>query len=211
MRIKTFQGRTLEDLLPEIRESLGAGAVVLGQRQKVTGGIGGFFGTKVLEVTAADRMPDDQQLIELEDSLMNGSSHAGERDSRPDDAADRDPAEAALAARFRSAMAGAAAKSPSLDVTDEWDPAQDAELASEYGRVLEHAAAAGFTELDVPVVDPMAQAQSLAARAHQHVAAATQRVDPDPAASLAVPAQPGTYAMPTPVPRPAPAPQPAPT
>ena len=208
MRIKTFQGRTLEDLLPEIRETLGPSAVVLGQRAKVTGGIGGFFGTKVIEVTAADRMPDDQQLVELEDSLMNGGSSDGGAGGGSKQAP-TDPAEAELAERFRVAMAGAEATTGvGLDLTDAWDPAQDAELAHEYGRVLEHAAAAGFTELEVPVVsatpqpptapqqsqDPLAQAQALAERAHQHVAEATRRVDPAPAESM-------TYAPPRAMPR----------
>ncbi|MCW2950513.1 MAG: GTP-binding signal recognition particle G-domain protein [Thermoleophilia bacterium] len=211
MRIKTFQGRTLEDLLPEIREALGPNAVVLGQRAKVAGGIGGFFGTKVLEVTAADRMPDDKQLVELEDQLMNGGSGAsGERAARDAAPKSNDPEEEALAQRFRAAMAGAQASSGAtgLNVTDEWDPAQDAELAHEYGRVLEHAAAAGFTEMDVPVVpsakgttsaaapsSPLEQARTLTERAHEHIASATRRVDHAPQQ------QSGTYAPPAPMPR----------
>src|SRR4051812_42425034 len=119
-------------MLPEIRAELGPGAVVIGQRTKVQGGIGGFFGTKVIEVTAADRMPDDDQLVALEDQLASGGGAGGDLDggaSGPDD-------EAALAARFRDAMAtagspGAAVRAADgmrmgrqggIDAIDDWDP-----------------------------------------------------------------------------------------
>ncbi len=191
MRIKTFQGRTLEEVLPQIREQLGPNAVVVGQRQKVQGGVAGFFGTKVIEVTAADSMPSDDELVDLEDQMMGhggGDAHAGNDAS--------DGGEAGLADKFRAAMA--MGRRGGLDVTDEWDPSQDAELAQEYGRVLEHAAAAGFSELDVPSaqatvslattpidaattepigLDAMAQARALADRAHHNVRAATERVE----------------------------------
>lgn len=179
MRIKTFQGRSLDEVLPEIRAELGEGAVVIGQRSKVQGGVAGFFGTKVIEVTAADRMPDDEQLVDLEDQLMNGGDGGSSAGSK----AGGDPTEAALAERFAGAMR--MGRRGGIDVTDEWDPSQDSELADEYGRVLEHAAAAHeqFTGLDVPTAertipaDPMAQAQLLAQRAHQHVRQATNRMD----------------------------------
>ncbi|MCW2961058.1 MAG: flhF [Thermoleophilia bacterium] len=213
MRIKTFQGRTLEEVLPQIREQLGSNAVVLGQRSKVQGGVGGFFGTKVIEVTAADRMPDDEQLVDLEDRMMDGSLADGDAGQQP--APEEEATE--LAARFAGAMQ--MGRRGGIDMTDEWDPAQDEELASEYGRVLEHAAAAGFSELDVPTAsvngaapqqalqpqqapqpqqpqlpshDPLAQARALADRAHDHVQSATERVE-------------GTYAPPIALPRTTPA------
>ncbi|MCW2955293.1 MAG: GTP-binding signal recognition particle G-domain protein, partial [Thermoleophilia bacterium] len=194
MRIKTFQGRTLEEVLPQIREQLGPSAVVLGQRSKVQGGVGGFFGTKVIEVTAADRMPDDDQLVDLEDRMMSGSLSDEGADPRSGDHAEEAQE---LATRFAGAMQ--MGRRGGIDVTDEWDPSQDEELASEYGRVLEHAAAAGFSELDVPTVaptpaavDPLVQARALADRAHDHLQASTERVE-------------GTYAPPTAMPRSTPA------
>ena len=218
MRIKTFQGRTLEAVLPEIRAELGPSAVVVGQRTKVQGGVAGFFGTKVIEVTAADRMPSDDQLVDLEDRLMGRD--AGEQGSgREHDSSSRDDE---LAERFAGAMR--MGRRGGLDVVDDWDPAQDAELAQEYGKVLEHAAAAGFTELDVPVVDrtgavvaptppvshapapdPMVQAQQLADRAHLAMQEAATRVDeaayaPQMTATAAM-----TYAPPQALPRDVPA------
>ena len=218
MRIKTFQGRTLEEVLPMIREELGPDAVVIGQRQKVQGGVAGFFGTKVIEVTAADSMPSDDELVDLEDRMM------GERSGDSTSSTTGDDDQDALAERFRSAMK--MGRRGGIDVTDEWDPSQDAELAQEYGRVLEHAAAAGsFAELDVPTAaatipvppraaapeqppaaapaaaaapmpDPMAQARELAARTHENVRHATERVEQ--ASSM------GTYAPPQALPQTAP-------
>jgi flagellar biosynthesis protein FlhF len=58
MKLKTYVGRSLEELAPQIREELGPDAVILSQRQGLKGGVGGFFSTKSIEVLAADRMPD---------------------------------------------------------------------------------------------------------------------------------------------------------
>src|ERR1700710_2653469 len=57
MKLKTYVGRSLEELAPQIRDELGPEAVILSQRQGLKGGVGGFFGTKSIEVLAADRMP----------------------------------------------------------------------------------------------------------------------------------------------------------
>ncbi|MEO6867091.1 MAG: hypothetical protein ABI200_03640, partial [Gaiellales bacterium] len=178
MRIKTFTGRSIEELLPEIRTELGDGAVVIGQRTKVQGGVAGFFGTKVIEVTAADSMPSDDELVDLEAQLMGEGSSSGSGQSgqsgQPAAGGD-DDGEQALAERFAGAMS--MGRRGGLDVTDTWDPSQDAELAQEYGRVLEHAASAGFTELDVPVV-PMSPTPAAAA-----MPAATMQATTIPTAS----------------------------
>lgn len=50
--VTTFRGRTLEELLPQIREQLGPDAVVLRQRDGLMGGIGGFFQQRFVEVDA---------------------------------------------------------------------------------------------------------------------------------------------------------------
>jgi hypothetical protein len=50
--VKTFRGRTLEELLPQIREQLGSDAVVLRQRDGLMGGIGGFFQQRFVELDA---------------------------------------------------------------------------------------------------------------------------------------------------------------
>lgn len=50
--VTTFRGRTLEELLPQIREQLGPDAVVIRQRDGLMGGIGGFFQQRFVEVDA---------------------------------------------------------------------------------------------------------------------------------------------------------------
>jgi flagellar biosynthesis GTPase FlhF len=50
--IKTYRGESLEELLPKIREELGADAVILRQRDGLRGGVGGFFQKRCVEVEA---------------------------------------------------------------------------------------------------------------------------------------------------------------
>lgn len=50
--VVTFRGRTLEELLPQIREQLGPDAIVVRQRDGLMGGIGGFFQQRFVEVDA---------------------------------------------------------------------------------------------------------------------------------------------------------------
>lgn len=49
---KTYVGGSLEELLPKIRMELGPDALIVRQREGIVGGIGGFFGKKVVEVQA---------------------------------------------------------------------------------------------------------------------------------------------------------------
>jgi flagellar biosynthesis protein FlhF len=49
---RTYRGASLEELLPRIREELGEDAVITRQREGVVGGVGGFFGKKMIEVEA---------------------------------------------------------------------------------------------------------------------------------------------------------------
>lgn len=50
--VTTFRGRTLEELLPQIRAQLGPDAIVVRQRDGLMGGIGGFFQQRFVEVDA---------------------------------------------------------------------------------------------------------------------------------------------------------------
>ncbi len=54
---RTYQGASLEELLPRIREELGAGAVITRRREGVTGGFAGFFGKRCIEVVAQAGAP----------------------------------------------------------------------------------------------------------------------------------------------------------
>ncbi|MCW3016188.1 MAG: hypothetical protein JWO02_3280, partial [Solirubrobacterales bacterium] len=50
--VRTFSGASLEDLLPQIRATLGPDAMILGRREGVQGGVGGFFGRRSIVVDA---------------------------------------------------------------------------------------------------------------------------------------------------------------
>src|SRR3954466_8607712 len=50
--VKTFRGKSLEELLPQIRAELGPDAIVLRRREGTAGGVGGFFSRPYVEVDA---------------------------------------------------------------------------------------------------------------------------------------------------------------
>src|SRR5688500_374473 len=58
--VKTFRGRTLEALLPQIREEPGPEAIVLRRREGLAGGVGGFFQKSYVEVEARGPLPSDR-------------------------------------------------------------------------------------------------------------------------------------------------------
>lgn len=46
----TYRGRSLEELVPKIREELGDDAVIVARRETTSGGVGGFFAKREIEV-----------------------------------------------------------------------------------------------------------------------------------------------------------------
>jgi flagellar biosynthesis GTPase FlhF len=46
----TYRGRSLEELVPRIREELGDDAVIVARRETTSGGVGGFFAKREIEV-----------------------------------------------------------------------------------------------------------------------------------------------------------------
>lgn len=65
--VRTYRGRTLEEILPQIREELGPDAIILREREGLVGGVGGFFAQRFIEVEA-------RRGGELEDQRGSGSS-----------------------------------------------------------------------------------------------------------------------------------------
>src|SRR3954469_13114274 len=49
---KTFRGRTLEEVLPQIKADLGPDAEIVRKREGLTGGVGGFFQRACVEIEA---------------------------------------------------------------------------------------------------------------------------------------------------------------
>src|SRR3954463_4166807 len=48
--LKTYRGRSLEEVLPQIKAELGPHALVIAQREAHEGGVGGFFAKRMVEV-----------------------------------------------------------------------------------------------------------------------------------------------------------------
>jgi flagellar biosynthesis GTPase FlhF len=73
--VRTYRGRKLEDLIPQIRAELGPDAIILRQREGLMGGVGGFFAQKCVEVDAqagGEREPQPRIDIYDEDEPVNG-------------------------------------------------------------------------------------------------------------------------------------------
>lgn len=52
VKTRKYQGGSLDEVLPKIREELGDDAIVVRQREGLTGGVGGFFQKRCVEVEA---------------------------------------------------------------------------------------------------------------------------------------------------------------
>src|SRR3954463_2348655 len=78
---KTFRGRTLEEVLPQIKADLGPDAEIVRQREGLTGGVGGFFQRSCIEVDARAAEPSDA-----------GPEHGARTGGRRFDAYDDEPA-----------------------------------------------------------------------------------------------------------------------
>src|SRR5919201_1585423 len=57
--VQTFRGRSLEEVLPQVREALGPDAIVLRRREGLAGGVGGFFQRPFVEVEARSPLPHE--------------------------------------------------------------------------------------------------------------------------------------------------------
>ncbi len=60
--VKTFRGRTIEQVLPQIRDELGADAIVVRRREGLAGGVAGFFQRSYVEVEARPAHDDEKPL-----------------------------------------------------------------------------------------------------------------------------------------------------
>jgi flagellar biosynthesis GTPase FlhF len=78
---RTYTGASLEELLPQIRADLGAGAVITRRREGVTGGFAGFFGKHCVEIEAQAGGPvpaiPAQSVFDAYDSTMAPDDDGG--------------------------------------------------------------------------------------------------------------------------------------
>lgn len=63
--VRTFRGRFLEELIPRIREELGAEAIVVRSREGLAGGVAGFFQKQFVEVEARPPLAHERAAGEL--------------------------------------------------------------------------------------------------------------------------------------------------
>jgi flagellar biosynthesis GTPase FlhF len=95
--LKTYRGKTLEELLPKIREDLGPDALVVRQRDGLMGGIGGFFQQQFVEVEARPGHPridvyDEPPATDDFAAKLIAAAREAEADAPASDDADPAPA-----------------------------------------------------------------------------------------------------------------------
>jgi hypothetical protein len=83
--VRTYRGRSLEELIPKIRAELGPDAIILREREGLTGGFNGFFQQRCVEVDAqapraVDFYDDDEDALPT-DADLDGPGAGG---SEPD-------------------------------------------------------------------------------------------------------------------------------
>jgi flagellar biosynthesis GTPase FlhF len=192
--LKTYRGRTLEEVLPKIREELGAEAIVVRRREGLAGGVGGFFQRRFVEVEARRPLPGEQ-LVEARSDRATAEGLAS-------------PAVRALidqAAPFADALARAERTAA--------DRAGDVLVAAAAGAEVPAAGVhaerpavepePGFAPIDAGLYGP--QPRVAPAVAEPVAAPAAAPAPPAPA-----PAAPAAVAAPAPAPAPVAAPAPAP-
>src|SRR3954469_507223 len=112
--VKTFRGRSLEEILPQIRAELGPDAIVLRRREGLGGGVGGFFQRPYVEVDARPAHADERPLeIRSDRATAEGLSS---------------PAVQALfeqATPFAGALAAAARQGEAREGDDFFTPSQE--------------------------------------------------------------------------------------
>jgi hypothetical protein len=133
--IRTFRGRSLEELLPQIRQQLGPDAIVLRQRDGLMGGIGGFFQQRFVEVDARAGAPR----IDTYDEEPEAPTAPTEPDA------------------FAALLAEAADRGPRIHPPDRWadprssddpvaEPSLDAQLATPAPTLTHELTAAGMSQ-----------------------------------------------------------------
>ena len=223
--VKTFRGQSLEELLPQIREELGADAVILRQRDGLKGGIGGFFQKRCVEVDARagakrvdtyagaaedadirsaldEEVPDFAE--QLEDELEAIEDIDDERFARLAPAPAPAPAPAAAmptpmtAPAFAGLQPGVALPAGMLPIAPA-DPAVAQGLESPAIRALFEAAAPFAEQLqmaDAAMPRPAAPAPAASAALAEEPASAVAVADVAPVAAAAIEVEPAAPARP---------------
>jgi flagellar biosynthesis GTPase FlhF len=65
--VRTFRGKSLDEVLPQVRDALGPDAIVLRRREGLQGGVAGFFQRPFVEVDARSPLPDEVEPVPRND------------------------------------------------------------------------------------------------------------------------------------------------
>jgi flagellar biosynthesis GTPase FlhF len=113
---RTYRGGSLEELLPRIRAELGDDAVVVRQREGLTGGVAGFFQRRMVEIEARrgqSSLGVDWFAAEPEDeAVVTPSPRFIAPDHRPVEPHERQPESEVVAAAAPSAQAASPPPAP---------------------------------------------------------------------------------------------------
>ena len=191
--VRTYRGKTLEDLIPRIKEELGPDAIILREREGLMGGINGFFAQRFVEIEARAGAPridlydeepfdDDSFASRLEDASIPFS-----HDPRPTPPASSVPPPAAP-------MPGGD------DPVDALLPEPVAEVELDETNDEPEGPPAAIAEPELP---------ELIAPAPEGIAPAPELIAPAPEGIAPAPELPELIA-PAPAPEPVPAPEPTP-
>ncbi|HUA47864.1 MAG TPA: hypothetical protein VMA77_21685 [Solirubrobacteraceae bacterium] len=139
--VRTYRGRKLEDLIPQIRAELGPDAIILRQREGLMGGVGGFFAQKCVEVDAQAGPGRDRNEIDIydEDEPVNGWELDDEEYSFPALPAPEEPVAPPLTPAAQDAVQPPEVAIPGPEATSPALPAEGA--AESFVSRLEQAAA----------------------------------------------------------------------
>jgi flagellar biosynthesis GTPase FlhF len=116
--VRTYRGRTLGEILPQIHSELGPDAVILREREGFLGGIGGFFAQRFIEV---DARRGDGRPIDIPDEAPRAEVPPPLQRERPGPAGRRFET-AAFMDRLREASA-VLRDDDLLDLPATWTPA----------------------------------------------------------------------------------------
>jgi flagellar biosynthesis GTPase FlhF len=133
--VRTFRGRTVDEILPQVRAELGPHAIVLRRREGLSGGVGGFFQRPFAEVDARAPLPDELRV----------GGEAGLRNDRATAEGLASPAIQALveqAGPFAAALTRAVATPKDASAETPYTRAQDVLLAAARGASAPSPAAA---------------------------------------------------------------------
>jgi flagellar biosynthesis protein FlhF len=83
LETRTYRGESLEAVLPQIRAELGDNAVITRQREGIVGGVGGFFGKRMVEVEARASAPPSFDAYDEEPAADNALLQELYRQARP--------------------------------------------------------------------------------------------------------------------------------